>query len=128
METAMQPSISLQKMNEYRQTARRRQAAETIRLDERFQLGRAIASQLADLLRRDFDAERVALFGSLTDRDLFHERSDIDLAAWGIPERRYLAAVAAVTSFTTAFSVDLARMEEATERLTHVVEEEGIPL
>jgi uncharacterized protein len=124
----MQPLISPEKMAQYRQTARRRQAEAAARLDGRFQQGRAIARQLADLLRRDFGVERVVLFGSLVDRELFHERSDIDLAAWGIPERRYLAAVAAVTSFTTAFSVDLARMEEATERLTHVVEEEGIPL
>jgi uncharacterized protein len=124
----MQPLISPEKMAQYRQTARRRQAAETARLDERFQQGHAVARQLADLLRHDFGAERVVLFGSLVDRELFHARSDIDLAAWGIPERCYLAAVGAVTSFTTAFSVDLARMEEASERLTQVVEQEGIPL
>jgi predicted nucleotidyltransferase len=119
--------IAPQKMSEYQQTARRRQAEAEARLDERFQQGHAVARQLADLLRRDFGAERVVLFGSLVDREMFHTRSDIDLAAWGIPERRYLAAVGAVTSFTTAFSVDLARMEEASERLTQVVEEEGVP-
>lgn len=120
--------IAPDKMEQYRQTARRRRAEEAARLDERFQLGRTIAGQLADLLRRDFGAARVALFGSLTDRDLFHQRSDIDLAVWGIPEESYLKAVAAVTGFTTAFAVDLIRMEEATERLIRLVREEGIPL
>jgi uncharacterized protein len=120
--------IPPEKMRQYRETAQRRQAAAVARLDERFQLGRQIAQELADLLRAEFGAERVVLFGSLTDRALFHERSDIDLAAWGIPERRYLTAVAAVTAFHTAFLVDLARMEEATERLKTVVAAEGIEL
>jgi uncharacterized protein len=120
--------ITSEKMAQYRQTARRRREAEKARLDERFQLGQAIAHQLADLLRRDFGAKRVVLFGSLTDRNLFHQRSDIDLAAWGIPEQHCLKAVAAVTGFTTAFQVDLARMEEASERLSVAVSEEGVDL
>lgn len=115
-------------MAQYRQTLRQRQAREAARLNERFQLGQTIARQLAALLRHDFGAERVVLFGSLTDRELFHDRSDIDLAAWGIPEKDYLKAVAAVTGFTPTFQVDLARMEEASERLHNVVAEEGVDL
>jgi uncharacterized protein len=118
--------VTPEKMRQYRESARKRQAAAVARLDERFQLGRQIARELAELLRSEFGAERVVLFGSLTDRDLFHERSDIDLAAWGIPEQRYLAAVGAVTGVHTAFVVDLARMEEASERLKEVVASEGI--
>jgi uncharacterized protein len=120
--------ITPEKMAQYRQTFRQRQARETACLDERFQLGQTIAQQLAALLRREFGAERVVLFGSLTDRDMFHTRSDIDLAAWGIPEQDYLKAVAAVTGFTPAFLVDLARMEEASERLHDVVATEGMDL
>jgi uncharacterized protein len=120
--------ITPEKMAQYRQTFRQRQARETACLDERFQLGQTIARQLAALLRREFGAERVVLFGSLTDRDMFHTRSDIDLAAWGIPEQDYLKAVAAVTGFTPAFLVDLARMEEASERLHDVVATEGMDL
>ena len=120
--------ITPEKMAQYRQTVQQRRTAEKARLDERFVQGQAIARQLAALLRRDFGAERVVLFGSLTDRDLFHDRSDIDLAAWGIPEQDYLKAVAAVTSFTTSFHIDLARMEEASKRLIDSVEKGGILL
>ena len=104
--------VSPEKMAEYRRTAQKRQATAVAKLDERFALGQTIARELADLLRADFGAEQVFLFGSLTDRDLFHTRSDIDLAAWGIAEGRYLAAVAAVTGHQTAFSVDLVRLVE----------------
>jgi predicted nucleotidyltransferase len=120
--------ISPEKMAEYRRTAEKRRVTAVAKLDQRFAQGREIARELADLLYTDFGAEQVFLFGSLTDRDLFHTRSDIDLAAWGIPEGRYLAAVAAVTSYQTAFSVDLVRLEEASVRLQQTVESKGMAL
>ena len=47
----------------------------------------------------------------------FDERSDVDLAAWGIPEENFLSAVAAVTGIDSEISVDLVRMEQASSGL-----------
>ena len=65
----------------FRAGARRRGAEQQDHLDERFQLAWKTARQGAEILRTQFQAEKVVVFGSLTDRQLFHNRSDIDLAA-----------------------------------------------
>ena len=74
-------------------------------LDEQFAHAWEIAQQLAKILYTQFNAQDVYLFGSLTDRAQFHSRSDIDLAAWGLAEARYLTAVATVTRQQATFLV-----------------------
>lgn len=44
-------------------------------------------TEAADMLRRDFGATRVVLFGSLL-QPWFHEASDVDLAVEGVPDER----------------------------------------
>lgn len=119
-------NISPEKMAEYREGARRREAARQAGLDERFQLAWEIARQGADILRDQFQAEKVVVFGSLVDRSRFHERSDIDLAAWGIPEMDYLRALGAVMDSTSEFMVDLVRVEEAFEHIRRRIEANGV--
>ena len=77
------------------------------------------------MLKQNFGATRVVIFGSLLDRRLFHAHSDIDLAAWGISERDYLKAVGAVLDLDPEFSADLVRMEEAGASIRTTVEREG---
>lgn len=115
-------------MAEYREGARRREAARQARLDERFQLAWEIARQSADILRDRFQAEKVVVFGSLVDRSRFHERSDIDLAAWGIPEMDYLRALGAVMDSTSEFMVDLVRVEEAYDHIRKTIESQGLTI
>jgi predicted nucleotidyltransferase len=74
---------------------------------ERWRRGWQIASFLATLLREQFGASRVAVFGSLNHSDCFDANSDIDLVAWGIPPALFYQAVAAVTSVSSEFEVDL---------------------
>ncbi|NKQ35974.1 MAG: nucleotidyltransferase domain-containing protein [Chloroflexi bacterium] len=121
-------NISPEKMAEYRQGARRRAAARQAKLDERFYLAWEIARQGAEILRTRFHAEKVIVFGSLLDRSRFHERSDIDLAAWGIAEKDYLRALGSLLDLTTEFSVDLVRVEEAREHLRKEIETQGMLL
>lgn len=121
-------NISPEKMAEYREGARRREAARQARLDERFQLAWEIARQSADILRDRFQAEKVVVFGSLVDRSRFHERSDIDLAAWGIPEMDYLRALGAVMDSTSEFMVDLVRVEEAYDHIRKTIESQGLTI
>lgn len=120
--------IPPKKMAEYREGARRREAARQAKLDERFEHAWAVARQGAQILRDQFQAEKVVVFGSLTDRSRFHERSDIDLAAWGIPEKEYLRALGAVMDSTSEFLVELVRIEEAYDHICKTVESRGIAI
>ena len=120
--------IPPEKMAEYREGARRREAARQAKLDERFQLAWEIARQGAEILRDQFQAEKVVVFGSLTDRSRFHERSDIDLAAWGIPEMAYLRALGAVMDLSSELLVDLVRVEEAFNHIRKRIESRGVAI
>jgi hypothetical protein len=55
-------------------------------------------------------------------------RSDVDLAVWGLDERDYLRAVAAVTGLDREIAVDLIAVEEAPESLRDLIAEEGASL
>ncbi len=67
---------------------------------ERWRRGWQLARVLANLLRQQFGATRVAVFGSLNSPDWFDAHSDLDLAVWGIHPTRFYQAVAAVTAVT----------------------------
>ena len=87
-----------------------------------------VARLVARLLREDFQAHRVVVFGSLTHRAWFNPSSDIDLAAWGIPDDQYYRAVAAVTGISSDFKVDLVDPESCQASLRRVIEREGIEI
>ncbi len=44
------------------------------------------AQRVATMLYQDYGASKVAVFGSLAERDWFVKDSDIDIAIWGIPD------------------------------------------
>ncbi len=121
-------NISPEKMAEYRAGARQREAARQTILDQRFELGWHLARQGAKILKSEFHAQKVVVFGSLVNRQRFFERSDIDLAAWGVPEHLYLRALGKLLDLTTEFSIDLIRVEEARDHIRQAVEDEGIEL
>ena len=121
-------NISPEKMAEYREGARQREAARQVALDARFHHAWDVAKKGAKILQSQFQAEKVVVFGSLVNRQRFFERSDIDLAAWGIPERLYLRALGSLLDLTTEFSIDLVRMEEARDYMYQSVESEGVEL
>ncbi len=115
-----------QAMEKYRETARkRREAAELQRL-QRLDQAWKVARQASQILCDEFQAREVAVFGSLVQPELFHMRSDIDLAVWGLDESLYLQAVARVTSLDPDISVDLIKMEEASSSLREHIENEAV--
>ena len=95
---------------------------------QRLERGRAVARKAAELLRRRFHAERVAVFGSLLSPERFDERSDVDLAVWGLPEEDFLRAVAAVISLDREITVDLVAVEQARPSLRERIENEGMEI
>ena len=82
--------------------------------------------QLAELLREEFGATTVKVFGSAINVDYFSLDSDIDLAAWDIPIDKYFLAVLAVDEFNPDFKVDLVEPAICRPKLLQNIEEEGI--
>lgn len=84
-----------------------------------------VARAAAEVLRHDFGAGRIVVFGSLARSGHFTDWSDIDLAAWGIPADLFYSAVARVTGLSAEFKVDLLDPESCTPSLRERVEREG---
>lgn len=55
--------------------------------------------QVAQMLKTNFAARKVLLFGSLLDYQCMHRHSDIDLAVWGLSDDSYYQAVSQVLLF-----------------------------
>ncbi len=82
----------------------------------------------ADLLKKEYGAKQVWVFGSLTDQSKFDHNSDIDLAEIGVPDHKFYAAVAAVTRVFKEFRVDLVDKESCRGIIKKSIAEEGIEL
>lgn len=72
------------------------QAITAEKIRERQQKGLALARKCAWILKQQFGANRVVLFGSLLDPESMWWGSDIDLAVWGLPEEDLSKAEAAI--------------------------------
>lgn len=79
-------------------------------------------------MRERFHATRVVAFGSLVHEHRFHEWSDIDLAAWGIPPEETFRAIGAVMDLDSTFEVNLADVNTCQPSLLAVIEREGMDL
>lgn len=97
-------------------------------LINRYEAAWETAKKAAAVLKSSYDASKVVVFGSLTDRSSFTPWSDIDLAVWGIPENRFYAAVGAVTALTADFKIDLVDAMDCRKSLSKAVEIEGIEI
>ncbi len=131
----MTEPVSAEKKALYRRAAlereeARRQAGSVRRQagSVRRQAALAVAQQTAALLKQNYGATRVVLYGSTAHGRWFHDDSDIDLAAEGIPADSYLRAWNAVDALTPDFEVNLLDWGDATPALLESIEREGIPL
>ncbi|MFW5985810.1 MAG: nucleotidyltransferase family protein [Halanaerobiales bacterium] len=86
------------------------------------------AKKAAKILKSEYGAEKVWVFGSLTDKERFHKRSDIDLAARGIPDSRFYAAVAKITRNIKDFKVDLVDEGDCRQGIKECIKKEGIQI
>lgn len=107
-------------------SARRRRAERQAARAARRERGWAVARRAADLLRREYGAARVLVFGSPLRSTAFHERSDVDLAVGGLPGERFFQAVAAVNDLPGAFGVDLVDLGSCRPGLLRAIEREGV--
>jgi predicted nucleotidyltransferase len=103
----------------------RNNAAMRARVANRRRRAIQTARKAADLLRQEYGAKKIALFGSLVRRGDFTLWSDIDLAAQGIPPERFYEAVGAVTGISPEFKIDLVDMGSCSLSLRKNIDEEG---
>lgn len=121
-------TIPPEKMEAYRQAVHLRDLAWQKQMQQRHQQAWQIAEKGAQLLKKQFGVEKVAVFGSLVHPHLFFERSDIDLAVWGHAEKVYLQALSNLMDLTTEFAFDLIVVEEARPSIKAAIEQEGVLL
>ena len=122
--------LTPQEWQEYQpvQVIETRYQAEKVKNEQRREAAWQVARQAAELLRQEFGADRVVVFGSLVHESQFNQWSDIDLASWGIPPDRFFGAVAAVTGLSSEFKIDLVDPETCHRALTETIEQYGLQL
>jgi predicted nucleotidyltransferase len=120
--------ISPEQMEQYKRAARIRWQRDQAEREARRQRSWELARQAALLLKKDFGAQRVVLFGSLIDSCRFTLWSDVDLAAWGLTSQNWLKAIGAVRDLSTEIELNLIDVECCSPQLLEVIEREGVPL
>ena len=124
----MTESISPEQMAVYRRTALAREQARQEANAQRRTAARALAEKAAVVLREQYGATRVLLYGSTAHGLWFTADSDIDLAVEGIAATRFWRAWSAVSALDPAFEINLVDWEDATLFLRAAIEREGVPL
>ena len=82
--------------------------------------------KIAGILKQEFQATEVRLFGSLLEKERFTEFSDIDIAERGIPPSKFYKAYARITREVSDFNIDLVDMEDCKEAIKDVIDKEGV--
>ncbi|WP_052507318.1 nucleotidyltransferase family protein [Desulfonatronovibrio magnus] len=87
-----------------------------------------LANHAAELLRKEYSAKKVILFGTLAMDTGFSEHSDIDLAAYGIPDALFYRAAARVSGLSPEFTVDLVDPDSCRPSVRESILTRGIEL
>lgn len=92
----------------------------------RWEKAQARLPKILLLLREQFGAERVRVFGSLANKARYTRWSDIDLAVWGITSDRFYDALEAVNALSQDIKVDLVDPQDCqSDLLKLAIDEEG---
>ena len=120
--------LTKEEIARYRAAARKQKAREDKKLAERLERAWALARQASDLLKEQFGATRVVVFGSLTREETFTPWSDVDVAAWGIRPEDTLRAMGVVWDLDSEIEVNLADVNVTRASVLESIEREGIDL
>ena len=107
---------------------RRRRKEQGVELSKRRRRAHTVARKAAKILKNEFGAKEIILFGSLARRAGFTRWSDIDLASRGIPSELYLKAMDTVLHLSPEFKIDLVEMETCLPLLLENIKKDGRPL
>ncbi len=120
--------ISAADMAVYKKSARLREARQQQANIERRAAAWIIARQAAALLKAEFGADSVLVYGSVVHGYWFGPASDIDLAVVGLPAEKFWRAWAALDPLSGNFVINLVAMETVTATLQTMIEREGVAL
>ncbi len=118
-------ALSTVELDYYRKALKKRANAVQGFADSRLELARKVAVCAVALLKKDFAVTKVAVFGSLSQPALFHSRSDVDLAVWGLAEKDYFRAVGVLQSLDADMEVDLVMFETASKSMQETILRDG---
>lgn len=118
--------IPPEKIARYRAAALKRESQEADEMSQRRQKAWQIARQTANMLREEFNASRVVVFGSLARNSGFTRWSDIDIAAWGLSPEDTFRAIGAVMDLQTGIPVNLVDVNTARPTLLAAIERDGV--
>ncbi len=93
-----------------------------LQMRERQSLGLKVAHKCAGILKQEFGATRVVLFGSMLNHERMTWRSDIDLAVWELPEKDLFRAGAAIERGHD-FCIDLVEVQHARPHILKAIEQ-----
>lgn len=122
--------LSPEELKKYRplDAIKKRRAKFSAEITSRRRRAMIAAHKAAKLLKNEFGASEVILFGSLARRGSFSLYSDIDLAVRGIAPEKFFAASAAIERVDVNFQIDLVDLETCPAALLQKIEKDGKPL
>lgn len=124
----MTADLTQEQMARYKRTAWLREKTRKRVADDRRQAAVPIAERAAAILKEQFGAQRVILFGSLAHGHWFGPKSDIDLAAEGIQASDFWRAWCALDEIDSDFEINLIAIESASASLQEALAQEGVEL
>ena len=125
MKTAAQISLGIQ-LHDYALHVRQWEERYRWSMQQRQQEGMVQAQAAATILKQDFGAREVFLFGSLLTPEQVHADSDIDLGVWGLDLDRYCEAVGTLLCQIDGFNVDVVMLEVAQSGLVEHILSQGV--
>ena len=122
--------LTAEEKKQYRPLAaiRARRARTADERQARWQAARLVSERAATLLREQFDATSVVLFGSAARPETFTPWSDIDLAVAGVARTEFFRAVAAVTALSPDFQIDLVDPADCSPDIRRAIDRDGVTL
>jgi predicted nucleotidyltransferase len=121
-------NLTPEQIANYRAHALRRRRQEQPEVERQREKGWQAAREAARLLKAEFGATRVVVFGSLARGSMFTRWSDVDIAAWGLAAEDTFRAIGAVMDLETDVPVNLIDVDTAHPSLLAAIEREGIAL
>ena len=86
------------------------------------------AYRVATVLYEDYGAAKVAVFGSLAERERFTKESDIDIAVWGLSYNKCLEALWKTEGLSTEFKIDFIDFESSNRLFRKRILDQAIPI
>ncbi len=118
-------NMSVEELERCRQNLRAGAQRRVTEQATRRELAWQLAHQATDLLKQQFQVERVVVFGSLLYPERFTPWSDVDLAAWGLTSKNWLKAIMEVHHLSDKIELNLVDVGCCRPELLASIEREG---